>query len=407
MIKRLRRKFILIAMLSVFCVLAVIMITINALSYRNVVSEADKTLDFLAYNGGVFPNIGVPNRPGMPGDTVLYGEISYDSRFFSATFNAKGELIAVFTDDVKLERETAEELSRYVMATDNDRAFLGNYRYLINRGEKYSMVIFIDCTAALTAAKSFLFISLLISAIGMVAVFVLILVASKIIIKPISENAEKQKRFITDAGHELKTPLTIIDADAELIEMENGKSEWVDDIRQQTKRLAALTNDLIYLSRMEEEDYVLPRIEFPISDMVTERANSFISRCRTDGKTLNVRIEEMLTYNGDEKAISQLVSLLLDNALKYSSDKGIIEIGLRKQQKNLILYVVNTVDLITKEETDHFFDRFWRSDKSRSTGGGYGLGLSCAQAIVTAHKGKIYASPLSERMIQISAVLPI
>ena len=221
MIKRLRRKFILIAMLSLFCVLAVIIITINALSYRNVVNEADKTLDFIAYNGGMFPVLGAPTKPVAPGETIPYQEITYDSRFFSVTFTAKGELLAVFTDDAKLGTDTAEELSRYVLGFEEDRAFLGNYRYLINRGESFSMVIFLDCTAALSAAKTFLFLSLLISAIGMVAVFILILVTSKIIIKPISENAEKQKRFITDAGHELKTPLTIIDADAELIEMEN------------------------------------------------------------------------------------------------------------------------------------------------------------------------------------------
>lgn len=406
MIKRLRRKFILIAMLSLFCVLAIIMITINMLSYRNVIKEADKTLRVITLNGGMYPIFGPPNQLA-PGGSSYYDEISYDSRYFSVTYTSKGELLAVFTDDANLERDTAVELSKYVLGFNDDNAFFGNYRYLVTRTENYCMIVFLDCTASLSASRSFLFISLLISAIGMVAVFALILVASKIIIKPISESAEKQKRFITDAGHELKTPLTIIDADAELIEMENGESEWINDIRQQTKRLAALTNDLIYLSRMEEEDYILPRIEFPISDMVTERANSFVSRFKTDGKRLNIRVEKMLTYNGDEKAISQLVSLLLDNALKYSSDGGYVEIGLRKQTKNLILYVANSVDHITKEQADRFFDRFWRGDKSRSSQGGYGLGLSCAQAIVNAHKGKISAIPVNEKTVQITAFLPL
>ncbi len=408
MIKRLRRKFILIAMLSLFCVLAVIMVTINALGYRNTVKEADRTLDFLAENGGMFPIFGGvrPNVPS-PDSSSDYEDISYDSRFFTVTFTTKGEVLAVFTDDTKLDREGAVNLSRYVLELGDDRAFFGNYRYLVARGEGFVMVIFLDCTASLSASRSFLILSSLISAAGMVAVFILILVASKIIIRPVSESVEKQKRFITDAGHELKTPLTIIDADAELIEMENGESEWVRDIKHQTKRLAALTNDLIYLSRMEEEEYILPHIEFPLSDMVTERAGSFMSRFKTDGKILNVRVEKMISYKGDEKAISQLVSLLLDNALKYSSDGGIIEIGLRKQQRSLILYVANTVDHITKEEADHFFDRFWRGDKSRSSKGGYGLGLSVAKAIVTAHKGRIIATPLSEKMVQISAILPV
>ena len=123
MIKRLRRKFILIAMLSLFCVLAIIMITVNALSYRRVIKEADKTLDFIAYNGGMFPIFGAPNTPVPPGETVPYEEISYDSRFFSVTYTAKGELLAVFTDDAKLEKDTAVELSKYVLSFQYDRAF--------------------------------------------------------------------------------------------------------------------------------------------------------------------------------------------------------------------------------------------------------------------------------------------
>lgn len=138
------------------------------------------------------------------------------------------------------------------------------------------------------------------------AVFGLILLFSKRIIRPILESYEKQKRFITDAGHEIRTPITIIDADAEILEMEEGENEWLKDIKAQTKRLTALTNDLVFLSRMEEEKPRLAEIELPFSDLVSETAQSFQAPAKTQGKHLSLQIQPMLTVKGDEKALRQL-----------------------------------------------------------------------------------------------------
>lgn len=237
---------------------------------------------------------------------------------------------------------------------------------------------------------------------------ILLLLLSKRIVRPVAESYEKQKQFITDAGHELKTPLTIIGADADLAEMEWGENQWIQDIRRQTQRLTELTQDLIYLSRMEEEGLSLQSIDFPLSDVAEEMAHSFLPLAQNQGKRLEIAVQPMLSFRGDEKSIRQLCSILLDNALKYSPQEGELLFRLEKQGKNILLSVSNTTSQpIKKEELCHLFDRFYRTDPSRnSLIGGYGLGLSIARSIVTAHKGKIRAESPQESVLTIQVTLP-
>ena len=198
---------------------------------------------------------------------------------------------------------------------------------------------------------------------------------------------------VTDAGHELKTPLTIIGADLDLVEPELEGNEWLQDIRCQVRRLAGLTQDLIYLSRMEEETAPIQPIEFPLSDLTEEMAQSFQGLAKAHGKQLTLSIQPMLSYTGDEKAVRQLLSILLDNALKYTPEGGEITVSLSKEGRTLRLSVSNTIPQPMERETlDRLFDRFYRADQSRSSQtGGYGLGLSIAKSIVAAHRGKIWA----------------
>lgn len=247
------------------------------------------------------------------------------------------------------------------------------------------------------------------SLIGYISFFVVILFFCGKILKPVTESYEKQKRFITDAGHEIKTPLAIIKADADVLEMEYGENEWLDGIQAQIKRLSSLTADLVYLSKMEEADNTLPMIEFPFSDVVLETAQSFHALAQTQEKQFTFHVPPMLSYNGNEKAIRQLVNILLDNALKYSPEQGYVYLDVQKQHRQIQLTVFNTTEQpIKKENLEHLFDRFYRADASRnSQTGGYGIGLSVAQAIVTAHSGKITASTKDNLSLEISISFPI
>ena len=251
-------------------------------------------------------------------------------------------------------------------------------------------------------------ISILIGVAGCVIVFLVFLFAAGRIIRPISESYEKQKRFITDAGHEIKTPLTIIAANVDLLREDIGENESLDDISSQTKRLAGLTNDLVYLSKMEEADRQLVKVDFPVSDLISETAGSFQAVAASQKKDYRINVQPGLTMNAAPEEIERLASILIENAMKYSPEGGNVTIDLQQQKKNIVLSVSNTTgEEMSQKDQSHLFDRFYRTDRSRnSETGGHGIGLSIAQAITEAHGGRISASFDNASVFNITAVIP-
>lgn len=415
MIRKLRIKLILASMLSLFLVLVVIMGSISILNYREVVANADSTLSILAENDGVFPDLSGHSKdkfsPGTPKNKnhTIPPELPYESRYFTVFLTEEGDVISSNTGKIAaVDTSTAIEYAQMVWESGHQKGFLKNYRYISYISGSEIHIIFLDCGRSLDTFRTYVLTGAGVSVMGLLAVFLLLLLVSEHIVKPFSENYEKQKRFITDAGHELKTPLTIIDADTEVLEMDLGKNEWISDIQTQTKRLAELTNALILLSRMEEEQPPVQMIEFPLSDLVEETTEAFRGLAKTQSKTLDVHIQPMLSICGDEKAICRLVTILLDNAVKYTEQGGRISLTLEAQKNTIRLAVWNTTPFISRRSLAHLFDRFYRTDQSRnSQTGGYGLGLSIAAAIVNAHKGKITASTEDEKSLLITVIFPV
>jgi signal transduction histidine kinase len=220
--------------------------------------------------------------------------------------------------------------------------------------------------------------------------FALVSVFSKKAIKPIIESMEKQKQFITDAGHEIKTPLAIISANADVLELTGGDSEWITSIRNQITRLDKLVKNLLTLSKIDEGNIKMVFTDFDLSKAVFETAGAFEAIAETQKKKFQMELQPGLKYHGDESSIQQLISTLVDNALKYSNVEGSIKISLNATKKGAKLEVFNTADEIDKANLDKLFGRFYRADSSRSRDtGGYGIGLSIAKSIVEAHHGKI------------------
>ena len=414
MIKKLRKKLIFVSMFSLFIVLFVLIISIGILNYRKIVTDADHVLSILAENNGKFPEREEPKELPKPEkkfpekNLLLSPELPYETRYFSAVVNEEGTVLSVEAGKIAtVNEETIIEYAQEVLEKGKKKGFIENYRFLLNGTDTETHIIFLDCGRSLNTFRMFLFIAAFVSFLGFLAVFLLMIFLSAYIVKPFLENYEKQKRFITDAGHELKTPLTIIDADAEVLEMDFGENEWLSDIQNQTKRLTDLTNNLILLARMEEENMKLPMVEFPLSDMAEEVMGNFQTLAKAQNKFLHGKIQPMISMSGDEKAIRQLIGILLDNAVKHSDEKGEILLTLETQKNHILLSVYNTTDFIDKKEIAHLFERFYRTDKSRnSQTGGYGIGLSIAAATVNAHKGKISAVTEDEKSLKITAVLP-
>lgn len=408
MIKKLRIKFILLSMMALFVLLVIIVTGMNLINYNSVVAEADKTLSILAENNGTFPDFKKGNRPGFP--RGMSPEAPYETRYFSVLLDENGELLQADTGKIKaVDTKQAIAYATKIISGGKDKGFVENYRFLRHLNGNETRITFLDCGRKLYSFRTFLFISAGMALAGYLLFFFVLLFFSKKIVLPVAESYEKQKRFITDAGHEIKTPLTIIKADADVLEMEFGESEWLADIQKQTSRLAALTNDLVYLSRMEEAEDSMPMIEFPVSDIISETAASFQTLAQTQGKVFQCKIQPMLSLTGNEKAILQLAGILLDNALKYSPDNGMVSLVLEKQNKSIQLSVFNeTRNAILKEALEQLFERFYRIDASRnSQTGGYGIGLSVAKAIVTAHNGRIQAKSDDGHSLQITVTFPV
>lgn len=463
MIRKLRKKLIAVSMVSLCIVLFCIFGFVGILNYQKMVSDADHALSILADNDGTFPepkddepdhagkapdakdssqpdpsspDIGSasssPDPAADPGNSKDNGngektsdlpepkqssgnpkdspELPFESRYFSVLLGSNdASVLSVDTGMIAaVDEDAAAAYATSIFKSGKTKGFLHSYRYTTVTSDSGTRVIFLDCQRTLSSFHTLVFTSVGVCLIGMLLVLLLMFLLSGYIIKPFIENHEKQKQFITDAGHELKTPLTIINADAEILEMDYGENEWLADIQEQTKHLTSLTNNLITLSRMEEERTRLQMIDFPFSDVVEETVQSFQALARTQNKTFETSIQPMISLYGDEKSLTQLVSILLDNAMKYSTPEGEISLCLEKAGNNVKLSVYNTAESINREQLPHLFDRFYRTDKSRnSETGGYGLGLSIAAAVVNTHKGKITATTQDEHSLLITVTLPL
>ena len=490
MLKKLHRKFIAIAMLSVSIVLIAIVGTINIANYISTNEALDARLKLIAGNGGTFPDLLEQKNMGVEGnktDSINNGtstrkeppsgktdvqppedmnqadlnendikendlkrhgispESQFDTRYFTVTINSKGDVENIDTSKIaSVSSENAAEYAKKLWKSgkkgDGKSGFAESCKYLTVDEDGSTMYIFLSCQRELSTIKTYILASVGISVFGLVVVFVMIYFFSGKILKPVSESYEKQKRFITDASHEIKTPLTIIDANTEVIEMIEGENEWTSSTRKQVARLTSLTEKLVFLSRMDEEATKLEMLEFSLSDAILDTAEPFKTVARTKGKKLTIDVTDGILYTGDEKTIRQLVSILLDNAMKYSgcSNAGFeksninktnlnkttqtqndcvttinqapeIEISLKPSGRNRIITVWNTVDEtanIKKGRQDILFERFYRTDTSHnSKTGGFGIGLSAAYAIVKAHKGKITAESKDGRSIKFTIVL--
>ena len=441
MIRRLRRKFIIVAMCSMLAVLAVIICVLNVSSYRSMVTRADRILQMLADNEGHFPEelhenmrdknakydktIKPDKTPGKISDTQIFprellpredsfisAETPYDTRYFSVKLDADGQIVSTDTGRITaVKTEDAIEYAGLVLEKGKHRGFMENYRYLVAEGdETCARIIFVDCGKEIDSARKLLLTSAGMSGLGALAVFLLVLFFSRRVFKPVEESYVKQKQFITDASHELKTPLTIISANVDLLEMEGEESQWTQSIRNQVSRLRHLTEQMVTLSRLEEEEKpVVEKCDF--SGIVKEIAENFEAPVLAKGKKLSMDITPGLTCMAEKEKLGQMVSLLLDNALKYATENGEIRVTLAPSKKNgkSKLTVWNTVSEdsgIAAGNQDVLFERFYRADSSRNSGtGGSGIGLSVVKAIVERYSGKITARSEDGKSIAFQIVL--
>lgn len=410
MIKRLRKRFICIAMAAVASVMVLLCLIVNIANYISVDRELCQMLTVIHDNQGVIPHTPSRVNPAVKQDGSFTGQFTaetpYSTRFFVLRYNDEGELVGAQLD--KIAAVTEEDTDKYLeIAMQNGEGFgyTSGYKfYVVDDGDDRNMAIFLDCYQEMRGVIMTAVWSLAAAVFCIVLVYLIVVLLSRIAIDPVIKASEKQKQFITDAGHELKTPITVIATSLKVLEMETGEQKWIDKAKAQTEKLKELVNSLVSLSRMDEENSPLKFVRFAVSDAVRETAESFIDYAKSAGHELTLSIEPDIIYCGDEYAVRRLVSVLLDNAVKYAEKDSQIYFSLEKNKKGIVIRTSNKCEGLSSEDEEKLFDRFWRADESRSSAGGFGIGLSMARSIAEGHKGTISAK-IAEGVITFTAEL--
>lgn len=396
MIKKLQRKFILITMGSLLLVMIFLVGVINMINLYRMEALNNASLDIIAENQGKFPDFKKDFHPKMDDNAPIFGfemnaETPYEKRYFVIEMASDGTVSNIDTGHIAaISSGDAQDYAAKVMSNGKESGYEGIYKYKVVKQTDGYMIVFIDCRNQIQTVLSLLVISGAVGLATLLLMFILVTVLSRRAMKPFIENAEKQKLFITDAGHEIKTPLAIISANADVLELTGGESEWINSIRNQTTRLDKLVKNLLTLSKMDEESVKLSFADIDLSETAARIAGPFAAMAESGKKDLLLNIQPGIRIKGDEGSIEQLISTLMDNAMKYSNEEGRIRLTLTENKKGARLEVYNTVDHIDVQNLDKLFDRFYRADSSRAREtGGYGIGLSIAKSIVEAHHGKI------------------
>lgn len=486
MIKKLRKRVIALTMAAVLLVLLILMSIVNIFNYVSTDRNISRLLNLLDENGGTFKMFekddwdgGHPQGPMDQGDgwngnepqDILHGkgkkddlspgmtkETPYETRFFSVSLDDKTRsLITVDTSRIAaVDSQQATELAQEAASSKSKSAYIRYENFLykykaVPQDNGSTLYIFVDATRSMDSVTDFLLISLLVSLCGLMAIGALVIALSPMMIKPIAESYEKQKTFITNAGHELKTPLAVIKSCNEVSELESGGSKWTRAISEQVDKMTELTGKLVALSKMDEAAELLsdfPMEKLNLSDLLVSKLETFYLLAQQKGLNLTCKIGgenidlgavasadsaagsintldagmgagvnadsptsnsyPAIEVNGNRAALEELISILADNAIKYTSSNGDIVFSLNKSGNKVVLTEENPSTGLSKGKQAAFFDRFYRGDQSHSGKGansgekieGYGIGLSMAQAVVTAHGGSITAdSPDGERLI--------
>ncbi len=414
MIKKLQRKFIMIAGLAVVIIMLCFLIPVNMINRYRVGRDLKQTLSFILDAGGDLSEAeeteAEQNREeswlgllddflGGTGGLNLTPDSKYQLRYFIVTLDEDDEIIDVSLSHISsVDEKAAKNLVKRTHRRIGNSGFLSeesrSYYYLKSVSESGETQIgFLDCTREMDNLHVFYYSSMGFAFLLIVVFLIIIAILSKRAMQPYIDNIESQREFITNAGHELKTPLAIISANTEVLEMINGKNEWTESILSQVKRETGLINDLITLSRTEEaEQIVLTDVD--ISKTLKESAESFRPVIEQKGKKLETQIQDGLSVKAEQKVLMQLCNILIDNAGKYCDDNGTVWVKLRKRGRSgVLMEVSNDYREGSGKDYSRFFRRFYRGDVSHnSKENGYGIGLSMAQTITEKLKGNITAN---------------
>ncbi len=396
MIRQLRRRFVVSAMIAITALLLAVVGFINGVNLATTSRRVDQILTQLSDARGDYKPGEDHRKPGKPAPFMLpSADDMLGARFFWAKADETGVLLQVDTRRIfAVTQEEATELAKTVLEKADPSGKVQQFRYRItsdDTGEQF--VIFLDVAAYSHQSGALFWGSLLAAAAGWLVMLPLVMALSKQAVGPIAKNMEKQQQFVTNAGHELKTPLAIIMANTDAMELHQGESKWSKNIRTQTVRLSGLMQNLLVLAKMDESGGQLTLTTFRADSLLQELLQPYLAMAEEKAVAVTQSVQPQVELHANRESIAQLFSILLDNSVKYTPAGGKISLRLWRQGGKCCIQVANTAEMPEDGKLEKLFDRFYRGDAARTQKkGGYGIGLSAAKTIVDAHKGVIQAS---------------
>ncbi|MBQ9008833.1 MAG: hypothetical protein IJ088_05820 [Clostridia bacterium] len=404
MIEGIRRRFIRIAVAVLSIAMILLAGIINVVNWFNVRSELMKTLENLsAQETNIQEGRKSPNRRQQ--------NALDEARYFVALKTEDGEINLM--GRTRIQSSSSDELKTIAgqaLTSGKETGTIGNYLYMIRTGKRQdTMAILLNCETKMDSVRSLLLVSAVTCVGGILLAWLTMLLISSKAIQPMVQNVIRQKQFITDAGHELKTPLTVISANMDALSLSIDRNEWIEDTQKQVSNMRDLVNNLIYLSRMDEEGAVLQKETLNLSELVETQTESFQGMADFMGKEFRVDVRKDIQLTGERDALKRLISQLCENAIKYSPEGDTIELSLSQEGHTVRLVSENGLtERLSEDNLKHLFDRFYRPDASRSReSGGYGIGLSMARAIVERHEGRIFAEQTEAGRIRFVCEFPV
>lgn len=385
MIQTLRRKFIRTAMTAVTVLLVLLLGAINLVNLWQSHQQNERLLSFLSWEEGAAHQ---PRGLLPPLDADDRGA----ARFFQVFYDTQGQIVRVNTRQIATVTEAqARAYADRCQGRDEGTVDRFRFRRTATPDGRGEVLLFLDVSSARRSLWMVLAISGGVGALCWLGTLLLVCLLSRRAIEPLARNIEKQRQFVTNAGHEIKTPLAIIQANTEAMELHQGQSKWSRNIRAQTVRLTGLMENLLTLARMEEGQRPAAQ-PVDLSQLAQETCRSFQEAAALREIVLEEQIDPEVVVQASRVALGQLLSILLDNGVKYTDPGGAVTLRLTAPKGGVLLTVSNTPARMPEGDPDRLFDRFYRGDAARSqAAGGYGIGLSAARAIAETWQGTIEA----------------
>ena len=390
MIKKLRKKFIWITMSCVTLILIIVFGILCFSNYHHMQQEIDDNLS---------RTLMMQQKEEIP--KFEFNDHKDDKAFgmhnaFRVETDLNGTIISIHAMNLHVDQESLQNILSTMDIKDKQKGILQSQSlaYQIKQTSSNYQIAFVDISANLKDMKNLIITSMIVGTFAFLAFLLLSFILSNWALRPVQHAWDQQKQFVADASHELKTPLTVILADSDILlahanDTIDHQVKWINSIQSEAQRMKKLVESLLFLAKSDANRLPVEFQNINFSDIVWNCFLPFESIAYEHGIHLHSEIENDLYVSGNEAQLKQVMLIFLDNACKYTPAKGKISIHLKKNNEKLVCKIHNTGSYISKEEQAHIFERFYRCDKARVHEGGYGLGLPIAKSIMDAHHGQI------------------